>query len=379
MSSLDADYHGRLIALAGLSDIKSDQLGRLLLRHGLDELWRLMVGGHRVSTRMRPGVRSGGPNRGGGTDTMEHQLTFPDEQLSFLPDHRMLQWGAELRAADPAGLARHHQRSGVHVLSVVDDHFPLALRRQTDAPGVLFARGNRTLIDGCADAGEPRRVAIVGTRKATSYGRQVARSFGKTLSAHGVSVVSGLASGIDGSAHTGALHDRGAGDAAPIAVVGSGLDHIYPYANRELWTAVEHDGVVLSEWPLGAKPLPWHFPARNRLIVALSEAVVVVESAEKGGSMLTVTQAQNRNVPVFSVPGPITSPASAGTNNILSMSNHKDVYLCQGALDVLRYLKLTDDTAGLLHGVPDSRRPPDGNASALLRLMAWDVLTIEGF
>jgi DNA processing protein len=370
-SPLDSEYHGRLIALAALSDMKSDQLGRLLCRHGLDSLWRLFIGGHRVSTRDKR--HSPHDSRPDGT-----QLSFDEAPMAYLPDLRVKQWGAELRAADLCALTQLHQRAGVQVLTVLDSNFPAALLRQKDAPGVVFVRGNRELLDGFGEVSTPRRVAIVGTRKATSYGRQVARSFGRTFAAHGVSVVSGLASGIDGSAHSGSLQERNLGDAPPIAVVGSGLDTVYPAGNRQLWAAVEHVGVVVSEWPLGANPLPWHFPARNRLIVALSEAVVVVESAEKGGSMLTVTQAVNRNVPVFAVPGPITSAVSAGTNALLATINNKDSFLCQGSLDVLRHLQLTDDSAGILHSVPDSRRPPDGDSAALLRLMGWDVLTIEG-
>jgi DNA processing protein len=349
-TTLDADYHGRLIALAGLTDISSDQLGRLLQRHGLDSLWRLLVGGHRVSTRDRKAAADG-------------------EQLAFLPDDRMRAWGAQLRAARPHELCVQHQRHGVHVVSVLDEAFPSALTKWRDAPGVLFVRGDQSLLH------QPtRRVGIVGTRKATSYGKQVARSFGRTLSAHGVSVVSGLASGIDGSAHVGVLHDRRPTDAGPIAVVGSGLDRVYPNVNRELWAEVAKSGALVSEWPLGAAPIAWHFPARNRLIVALSEAIVVVESADKGGSMLTVNQASSRQVPVLAVPGPITSTVSAGTNNLLGGAG---VSACLGAIDVLRQLNLTDDTAGVLHCPPDTRRPPDGDGTALLQVLGWDVWTID--
>ncbi len=376
----DLEDRGRLIALAGLPDIKSDQLGRLLRRHGLDPLWRLLVGGHRVRTRNTPASARAGQLPLDDPDRAD----LADDDRLFLPVQRANHWGAQLRAANPLALAMQHQRAGVQVLSILDPNFPVAFTRHRSAPGVLFVRGNRSVLEGgvveggvvgAGDPGSVRRVAIVGTRQATPYGRQVARSFGRTLAAHGVSVVSGLAAGIDGSAHAGTLADRRVTDAPPIAVVGSGLDRIYPYANRELWAAVEQHGVVVSEWPMGTKPLPWHFPARNRLIVALSEAVVVVESAEKGGSMLTVTYANQNGVPVLAVPGPITSSVSAGTNGLLSDGAS---VLCQGAYDVLRQLSLTKDTAGVVHAPPDTRRPPDQDGTTLLRFLGWDVLTIDG-
>src|SRR5204862_1786721 len=132
--------------------------------------------------------------------------------------------------------------------------------------------------------------------------------------AAGVAVISGLALGIDGAAHAGALE---ADIAPPIAVVGSGLDVIYPWRHRALWGAVEKQGVVLGEAPLGAAPEPWRFPARNRIVAALADVVIVVESRETGGSMHTVAEALRRDRPVFAAPGPVRSPTSTGTNRLL--------------------------------------------------------------
>src|SRR5262249_38747100 len=146
-------------------------------------------------------------------------------------------------------------------------------------------------------------------------GIDVAFELGRDLAAAGVAVVSGLAVGIDASAHAGALH---AATSPPIAVVGSGLDVIYPRRNAVLWREVERRGLVLSQAPLGALPEKWRFPARNRLIAALADAVVVVESGTTGGSLHTVTEAVRRDRVVYAVPGPVRSDASAGTNRLLA-------------------------------------------------------------
>ena len=160
-------------------------------------------------------------------------------------------------------------------------------------------------------------MAIVGTRSATPYGRQVASELGSDLAAAGVIVVSGLARGIDGAAHAGALRERGAASAPPVAVVGTGLDIVYPATNRELWEAVASRGAILSEAGLGTKPHPGVFPARNRIIAALSDVVVVVESHRGGGSLYTAEAAARRSIPVCAVPGSVKSRASQGTNELL--------------------------------------------------------------
>jgi DNA processing protein len=346
---LDADVHGRLIALAGLTDMHSEQLGRILGAHSLDVVWKSLAGGH------------------------ELVVPLPKNGERPLPPVRMRQWGAEVRAARPAALAAHHQRNGIKVLSVVENSIPASVVRAECPPGVLFARGDVSLLNDSTDmCPAARRIAIVGTRKATSYGRQVARSMGRSLSAAGVSVVSGLAAGIDGAAHGGVLHQMSGTDARPVAVVGSGHDHIYPYVNRALWGQVEAQGVVVSEWPLGCRPLPWHFPVRNRLIVSLSELVVVIESALTGGSMITVGEATAGGKNVLAVPGPITSAVSAGPNKLIS----EQAMVCTGALDVLVALGLrsADTDAG---PVADSRRTPSADGAVVLRALAWEVLPVE--
>jgi DNA processing protein len=179
------------------------------------------------------------------------------------------------------------------------------------APAVLFASGDPSVVEGRA------RVAIVGTRSATHYGLRMASELAGDLAAEGVVVVSGLAKGIDGAAHSGALRASADEGAPPVAVVGTGLDIVYPISNRALWSRVAERGVVFSESALRTRAHPGVFPARNRIIAALSDVVVVVESHAGGGSLYTAEAAARRSIPVCAVPGSVRSPASMGTNALL--------------------------------------------------------------
>jgi DNA processing protein len=202
---------------------------------------------------------------------------------------------------------------GIDVVLPTSDAYPWQLRDDPQSPAVLFTRGDVGVLDA-------RRVAVIGTRGATQRGRQTAARFGFELAVAGVAVVSGLARGIDGAAHRGALAALDAdlaGAGAPIAVVGNGLDTPYPASNAGVWEAVAAHGVLISEWPPGTAPDAWRFPRRNRILAALSEVLVVVESRESGGSLITANEAASRGVEVFAVPGPIDARASAGTNALL--------------------------------------------------------------
>ncbi len=214
------------------------------------------------------------------------------------------------RTIDPASTWSAMQRDGVGVWLHGDDDFPAALVTDPDPPALLFWKG---------DPSVPARptAALVGTRRCTSYGAEVARELGAGLAAAGVAVVSGLALGIDGAAHEGALAGAADGGAPPIAVVGSGLDVVYPARHRRLWQRVGEAGLLISEAPPGADPEAWRFPRRNRILAALSGVVVVVESHERGGSLSTVQAAVERGIPVMAVPGSVRSPSSAGTNRLL--------------------------------------------------------------
>ena len=215
------------------------------------------------------------------------------------------------RATDPAEVGERYRRSGVQILLPDCGLYPKALAGDPGAPAVLFAHGDPSVVE------DRRRVAIVGTRSATPYGRRVAADLGRDLASAGVVVISGLAQGIDGAAHAGALGAADGEGAAPAAVVGTGLDVVYPTSNARLWEQVVARGVVFSESPLGTLPRPKVFPARNRIIAALSDVVVVVECHHRGGSLHTVEAAARRGIPVAAVPGSVRSRASDGTNGLL--------------------------------------------------------------
>ncbi len=214
------------------------------------------------------------------------------------------------RGTDPSAVLARYRAAGLSVLVPDAAGYPPALVGDPGAPAVLTSSGDPTVAEG-----RPA-VAVVGTRSATRYGTAVAADLGRGLAAAGVVVVSGLAIGIDAAAHAGAL-DAGPGGAPPVAVVGTGLDVVYPRPNRELWRRVAGCGAVLSEAPLGTPARPRVFPARNRIIAALADVVVVVECHGRGGSFHTVEAAARRAVPVCAVPGSVRSPASRGTNGLL--------------------------------------------------------------
>lgn len=214
---------------------------------------------------------------------------------------------------------------GIRVVRHGESAYPRPLLDDPDPPAVLYVAGNLGVL-------ARRRVAIVGTRNATNYGKDVSRELGRHLSEHGVAVVSGLALGIDGAAHEGALVPA---SGAAVGVVGSGLDVVYPRRHARLWERVRQRGVLLSEAPLGAAPEPWRFPARNRIIAGLAEVVVVVESRRAGGSMHTVRAALDRGIPVMAVPGPLRSLGSEGTNQLIAegaapVTDYDDVIVALG-------------------------------------------------
>jgi DNA processing protein len=190
------------------------------------------------------------------------------------------------------------------------DLYPGSLRDAADAPWALIGRGDPRLLDGLEPFGA---VTVVGARRATSYGREIARELGRELAAAGMIVVSGLAFGVDACAHRGAL-DAG----RTIAVLGCGPDTAYPAAHRSLWRRIGEEGLVISEFPPGAAPWRWTFPARNRIMAALAGMTVVVEAAARSGSLITADLAADLGRDLGAVPGPVTSRASAGPNNLLA-------------------------------------------------------------
>ena len=261
--------------------------------------------------------------------------------------------------ADPVAALVAHRNAGIEVLGQEDPGYPDRLRTDVEPPAVLFAQGRLDALGG-------PMVAIVGTRRCTGSGAGFARELGRDLTAAAVSVVSGLALGIDGAAHRGVLDAGG----APVGVVGSGLDVVYPSRHRELWAQVRSAGILLSEAPLGSFPMAWRFPARNRIIAALADIVVVVESHARGGSLHTVREAADRDVQVMAVPGSVRSAASAGTNQLLA----DGCAPVRDATDVLVALGLS--TAARAPRV-DRRPRPDGPGRRLLAEIEAEPATLE--
>jgi DNA processing protein len=188
--------------------------------------------------------------------------------------------------------------------------FPRLLRELHDPPPGLFLRGAAVV-----ELLSQPAVAIVGARMCSSYGGQVARMLGRELAAAGLVVVSGLARGVDGEAHRGALEAGG----ATIAVLGCGVDRDYPAAHAHLARGICATGLVVSEYAPGVEPAPWRFPARNRVIAGLCQATVIVEARERSGALITADFALEAGREVFAVPGEITSTLSAGTNALLRL------------------------------------------------------------
>jgi DNA processing protein len=191
-----------------------------------------------------------------------------------------------------------------------DPDFPPLLGAIHDPPPGLFVRGGAGV-----EALRRPTVAVVGARACSPYGAQVARLMGRELAASGLVVVSGLARGVDGEAHRGALESGG----MTVAVLGCGVDRDYPAVHAELGARIRASGLAVSEYAPGVEPAPWRFPARNRVIAGLSAVTVVVEARERSGALITADLALEEGREVFAVPGEITSALSAGTNELLRL------------------------------------------------------------
>lgn len=248
------------------------------------------------------------------------------------------------------------KQAGVSFVTLVDHNYPSPLREIPDPPAALFYRGELRP--------DELAVAIVGTRRCSHYGRLVAETLAAEVAGAGVTVVSGLARGIDTAAHKGALAVGG----RTVAVLGTGLDTCYPRENQRLLAEIARTGLVLSEFPLGMPSEPWHFPVRNRIIAGLSRAVVVVEARRRSGALITADLALEQGREVMAVPGNITSPLSAGTNWLIQQGAR----LVTGAQDVLEGL-------GLSGSRPEEKDVAvlDDFEAALLALLSERPLTQE--
>jgi DNA processing protein len=219
-------------------------------------------------------------------------------------------FAAFLRRFDAVAYSQGLGRAGVRWLARSDSDFPPLLRAIHDPPVGLFLRGS-----GGTDVLREPAVAVVGARSCSPYGAQVARMLGRELAAAGLVVVSGLARGVDGEAHRGALEV----DGLTVAVLGCGVDRDYPAAHAELAARIGKRGLLVSEYAPGVEPAPWRFPARNRIIAGVAAATVVVEARERSGALITADLALEEGREVFAVPGEITSALSAGTIDLLRL------------------------------------------------------------
>ena len=238
------------------------------------------------------------------------------------------------RTVVPAAVFERLERLQIRAVTLLDDEYPASLRQVADPPPVIFVRG-------VLDARDDLAVAIVGTRRATAYGRAVAERLASELAAAGVTVVSGLAKGVDTAAHQAAVDAGG----RTLAVLGNGLDQVYPPENTRLAKRIVDGqaGALVSEFAPGVPPDAVNFPRRNRIISGLSTATLIVEAGERSGALITADFALEQGRDVLVVPGPIFSPTSAGVNELLK----------QGATpvtcteDVLRVLRPDYEGAGV--------------------------------
>ncbi len=314
MSADDA----RLACLAGLKEMGRARLSAMLAHHTPEEAMEVVRGERPAS----------GP--------IAHLLVGNQKVRD--------EWRAGAARRPEAWYSEALERSETRVLRPADPDYPPQLCPDPERPELLFVRGDMSCL-------RQRRVGVVGTRNATHQGRLAARRIGRELADEGVVVVSGLALGVDGAAHEGALSSAGG---HPVAVVGSGPDVPYPKRHRGLWDLVIERGVLISEWPPGTPPDAFRFPKRNRILAALSEALVVVESRKRGGSLITAVQAAERGIEVFAVPGALDSPASAGTIGLIA----DGASIFTGTADVLTWLGI--DTGRVCDARVDPRPRPTG-------------------
>jgi len=249
---------------------------------------------------------------------------------------------------------RYLQKSEIQVLTWEDETYPRLLREIDQPPPVLYVRGEITGQDDTS-------VAMVGTRRMTTYGRQVSEELGAFLGSHGITVVSGLARGVDRIAHEAALKAGG----RTIAVLGSGVDRIYPPEHQNLAERIAQQGAVISDYAPGTPPESVNFPPRNRIISGLSLATVVIEASEESGALITATFAVNQGREVFAVPGGIYAPQSKGTNRLIQ----------DGAHPLLKFEEILDELK--LGNVPEKQSARKLLPADMFEARLLDVLSRE--
>jgi len=252
-------------------------------------------------------------------------------------------------------------KENIGIITILDEDYHKLLKEIHDPPYIMYIKGAMKPEDEFA-------IAVVGTRKLSTYGQQVASTLTRELAQAGLTIVSGLALGIDTLAHLAALEQR----TRTIAVVGSSLDRfsIFPPQNRSLAEKIIQNGALLSEYPLGSAALPHHFPARNRIVSGLSLGALIVEAPQKSGAMITANHALSQNREVFAVPGSIFSDRSDGPNNLIKMG----AKLVANAQDILEELNLKN----LASNIAIAKIAPDNEQEALiLKILSHDPLPVD--
>jgi DNA processing protein len=251
------------------------------------------------------------------------------------------------------------QSHGIEVLTWEDEGYPKRLMEIDQPPPVLYVRGDLLPQDEFS-------VAIVGTRRVTAYGRQVAENVAGFLARNGLTVISGMARGVDAVAHKAALDAGG----RTLAVLGNGVDRIYPPEHRKLAEMIMQNGALISDYPLGTPPDSLNFPARNRIISGLAQAVVIVEAGDRSGALITASFAADQGRDVFAVPGNVNAPQSVGTNRLIQQGAHPLV----NPQEILETLNLT-----LVNQHQEARvvLPADVNEAQLLRVITQEPVHID--
>ena len=246
-----------------------------------------------------------------------------------------------------------------HLVTLADPDYPKALLEIADPPPLLYAKGNLALLNKLS-------IAIVGSRNASVQGEKNAEAFAQGLAEHGLCIVSGLALGIDGAAHRGALKAKG----DTIAVVGTGLDMVYPAQHRDLAHQIASSGLIISEFPLGTLSKPQNFPRRNRLISGLSLGCLVVEANLKSGSQITARLSAEQGREVFAIPGSIHSPLAKGCHQLIKQG----AKLVDSLQDIVEELNLSKAVSA---PVAEENSPTNQDQQMLLDAMAYDAISIE--
>ena len=263
------------------------------------------------------------------------------------------------------------KEEGHHLLTLHDDAYPSRLKQLNDAPPLLYVRGD-------IDYLQQPQLAMVGSRNPTAAGRSTAKDFATHLSNAGITITSGLADGIDGASHEGAL----LGLAGTIAVVAHGLDIIYPAKHQQLAQKITENGAVVSEMPIGTQPKRGLFPRRNRLISALSLGTLVVEAAQKSGSLITARYAMEQNSEVFAIPGSIHNPMARGCHQLI----RQGAKLVETASDILEELNISQQPnpsypqkseANISENPKDPHQALDPDHQKLLKCLAYEPASID--